>query len=79
MKSYEELVVELYKSVRKELKAGVRSCTEKQQDIFMIMYSGDEPVLSIDEIVDNMPGEKLAWAMKQVQRTLNRNAAHVSG
>lgn len=55
---------------REELKEGLNQCTEAQQLLFKRLYSHDNLDLSIDEVVDKMPDDKLNWAMQQVERTL---------
>ena len=37
---------------------------------FRLMYSGNNLGLSIDEVVDRMPAEKLDWALTQTANTL---------
>lgn len=56
---------------RSSLKDGLKKCTEGQIAKFKRMYSKD-PGQSIDQVVDNMPEEKLDWAMQQVERTLSK-------
>ena len=55
---------------REELKTSLESCNKKQQLMFKRMYSHSNLELPINEVVDNMPSEKLDWAMQQVERTL---------
>ena len=55
---------------RGKLKEGLSKCTEPQQMLFKRMYSHKNLELPIDEVVDNMPWEKLDRAMQQVQSTL---------
>jgi hypothetical protein len=57
---------------RQELKDGLAQCTDAQQFMFKRMYSHGNLDLDIDQVVDNMPEEKLDWAMQQVQRTLGK-------
>lgn len=55
---------------RKELKQGLEKCSEDQILIFKRMYSHDRLELTINDVVDNMPDDKLDWAMTQVDKTL---------
>lgn len=48
-------------------------CTDAQRMIFKRMYSHKNTGLPIDVVVDNMPDEKLDWAMQQVSRSLNKS------
>ena len=59
---------------RQALKNGLAECTEGQQGVFKRMYSFDDLFRPIDAVVDRMPDEKLDWAMRQVQSTLDKNA-----
>lgn len=54
------------------LKEGLSKCTEGEQHRFKQMYANGNFNLSIEEVVDNMPDEKLDWAMQQVQSTLDK-------
>lgn len=60
----------LEKFARDTLKGNLAKCTDSQQLMFKRMYSHKNLDLPIDEVVDNMPMERLDRAMKQVQRTL---------
>jgi len=60
---------------RQSLKDGLAKCTEGHQGVFKRMYSFDDQSLSMDEVVDRMPAEKLDWAMQQVQNTIRKAAA----
>jgi len=55
---------------KQEIKKYLHQCSEPQQMIFKRMYSYNNLTLPIDEVVDNMPDEKLDWALTQVQNTL---------
>ncbi len=52
------------------LKNGLSKCTEQQQSLFKRMYSHKNLSLSINDVVDNMPDDKLDWALTQVEKTL---------
>ena len=55
---------------REEIKKGLSQCNEGQRNLFRIMYANNKPELTMAEIVDAMPKDKLDWAMQQVKRTL---------
>ena len=55
---------------RGQLKRGLQKCSHAQILLFKRMYSYEGLELPINEVVDNMPDEKLDWAMQQIQRTL---------
>jgi len=61
---------ELGTYARKYLKENIAKCTEGQIHVFKMMYSPVNPDLSIDKVVDQMPDEKLDWAMSQVKNTI---------
>ena len=56
--------------VRKELKEGLEKLPENWQLIFKRMYSHKNLEASIEEVVNNVPEEKLDWALTQVQNSL---------
>lgn len=55
---------------RQNIKEGLAKCTEHQRMFFKRMYSHEDLDVEINSVVDNMPDEKLDWAMQQVQRQL---------
>lgn len=57
---------------RNELKKDLAQCTKKQQHLFKQMYGFKNIDKDINYIVDNMQEEKLDWAMRQVERTLDK-------
>ena len=57
---------------RQELKQGLARCNEAQQLLFKRMYSHKNLEANINDVVDNMPDDKLDWALQQVERTLAR-------
>ena len=65
------------KIIRKEansiLKSMLEKCTEQQIHIFKRMYSPKDLELNINEVVENMPDDKIDWAMTQVQNTIEKN------
>ena len=62
---------ELQDFARESLKKGLAKLGEKQQLMFKRMYSHKNLELTMNEVVDAMPEEKLDWAMQQVQRTIS--------
>lgn len=68
---------ELLLYVRKRIKELLTQCTEDQQMFFKRMYSHTDLILDINTVVDNMPEEKLDWALSQCQHQtiLNTKAA----
>lgn len=63
---------------RKTLKDGLAQCTEGQQAKFKQMYSFQDRSADIEDVVDNMPDEKLDRAMEQVEGTLAKNVGSES-
>lgn len=61
---------QLQNLARIELKSGLSKCTAAEQLLFKRMYSPKNIDLPIDQVVDNMPADRLDWAMQQVQNTL---------
>lgn len=60
----------LIKNTRDLLKESLAKCDDKQQLMFKRMYSHQNLDISINDAVDNMPSDKLEWALSQVERTL---------
>ena len=42
------------------------------------MYSHKDLDKDINEVVDQIPDEKLDWAMQQIQRTLDKNKSLIN-
>lgn len=62
---------------REELKLGLAQLEEKHHDIFRSMYAPDQDLKKpIFSVVDDMPMDKLDWAMQQVDRTLEKLRGH---
>lgn len=61
---------ELETYARTYLKRNLRKCESDQFMRFKRMYSHKDLTKSIDETVDNMPVDRLDWAMQQIERTL---------
>ncbi len=55
---------------RAQLKRMLVRCTKDMQLMFKRMYSHKDLTLDINTVVDNMPEEKLDWAMQQCKRTV---------
>lgn len=66
-------VNEILKNTAKDyLKTNLLKLPESNQLLFKRMYSHENLDASIDEVVDNVPEDKLDWAMQQVERTLSK-------
>jgi len=61
---------QLVSYARQKIKEGLSELTEGNQMKFKRMYSHNNLELPINNVVDNMPEEKLDWALTQVQNTL---------
>ena len=55
---------------RSYLKDHLKLLTENHRHTFKLMYSYNNLELPIEDVVDQMPEDKLDWAMQQVQRSL---------
>ncbi len=69
---------QLEKFARDTLKSDLLACTEAQRLIFKRMYSPIAPCRPIDQVVDDIPVDKLDWAMQQVQRTIAKAKSSTS-
>ncbi len=56
------------------LKDLLSQCTEDQQMLFKRMYSHDNLERNINDAVDQMPDDKINWAISQCERTVYNNA-----
>ena len=56
---------------RQTLKTGLMRLPESNHVIFKRMYAPDNLDADINDVVDNMPEDKLNWAMQQVQRSID--------
>jgi hypothetical protein len=56
------------------LKDLLSQCTEGQQMLFKRMYSHDNLERDINDAVDQMPDDKINWAISQCERTVYNNA-----
>ena len=61
---------------REELKKGLSKLPESWQLRFKQMYSHKNLNADINDVVDNMPEDKLDWAMQQVERSLEKQASN---
>ena len=81
MKSYKSILDKAKRDARIELKDSLALCTASQQELFKKMYAyqdhkrflGHDMSMTIEEVVKNLPEEKVSWAMQQVQRTLDKS------
>jgi hypothetical protein len=55
---------------REQLKEDLSQLPEGSQKMFKRMYSHGNLDTDINTVVDNMPEEKLDWAMQQVEKSL---------
>ena len=55
---------------RKQIKANIAICSNKAKLLFKRMYSHDNLDKKLNDIIDDMPDDKLSWAMTQLQNTL---------
>ena len=55
---------------RQTMLDGLDQCTDGQIRRFKQIYAGGNLERTIEDVVANMPEEKLDWAMQQVERTL---------
>lgn len=60
---------------RKTLKEELSKCTELEVILFKAMYSHRDRDKPINQVVDDMPTDKLDWAMQQVENTLKHRGA----
>lgn len=64
---------------RQNIKEGLAKCTPEQVMLFKRMYSHTDLEADIESVVDNMPEEKLDWAMQQVQGTILKAKRAIEG
>lgn len=75
MKTFEEMQDALYKRVQQELLDGLARCTEANHRKFKMMYANGNMEWPLEKVVKAMPRAKLAWAIEQVQTTLDKQEA----
>lgn len=56
------------------LKTALKQLPENQFSVFKKMYSPRNPNMTVDECVDQMPDDRLDWAMTQVENSIAKNA-----
>lgn len=54
---------------RKEIKRLLSRLDEKNRHVFKLMYSHKDLEKDIDLIVDDMPSNKVSWALQQCQNS----------
>lgn len=60
---------------REELKKGLAQLPEGWQRKFKQMYSHGNLDANINDVVDNLPEDKIDWAMQQVESSLKKLCA----
>jgi hypothetical protein len=63
---------ELQVFARDQIKEGLSKLPKSNVKLFKRMYSPDNLNANINDVVDNMPADRLDWAMQQVQRSLDK-------
>lgn len=58
--------------IRQQIKDGLKQLPDSWQTKFKRMYSQNNLDWDIETVVDNMPNEKLDWALSQVENSLKR-------
>ena len=61
---------DLQEYARTQLKEGLAKLPHTHHRLFKRMYSHTDLDKNIDDVVDDMPADKLDWAMQQVQNSL---------
>lgn len=56
--------------MREQIKKGLDKLEDKHRLFFKRMYSQAIMSKSINDIIDNMPEQKLDWALTQIENTL---------
>lgn len=64
--------VQLQNYARDTIKEGLAQLPEGWQRVFKQMYAHGNLELSIEEVVDQMPDDKLDWALSQVSNSLKK-------
>lgn len=59
---------------RQKIKDGLAQLPENWQTMFKRMYSHENLDADINDVVDNVPEDKLDWAMQQVEKSLAKQA-----
>lgn len=50
----------------------LKTCTDKEQELFKKMYAGGDLTKPIEAVVRAMPEEKMDWALTQIENTLKK-------
>ena len=64
---------------REILKEDLSKCTEREILIFKRMYASGKLDKPINSVVNDMPIDKLDWAMQQVSNTLAKRIGNLGG
>lgn len=73
-KSNSPTLAKIDKFRRDELRQLLAQCTPGQHHTFRLMYSHKDLEKPIDKVVDDMPAEKIDWAIQQAETTVINNA-----
>lgn len=57
---------------RTQIKEGLRKLPTSHHVTFQRMYAHLHPEYTMEEVVDNMPAERLDWALTQVENSLRK-------
>ena len=63
---------QLQEFARNSILEGLSKLPESNQRFFIQLYSHNNLKASIEDVVANMPADKLDWAMQQVENSLNK-------
>lgn len=66
-------MLEIDEFKRKMLKSLLDQCNKNQKNIFNLMYSPKNVDKPIYDVVDEMPEDKLNWAIQQCEKTIKNN------
>jgi len=58
---------------KQQIKQLIGNLSEGQIRKFKHIYSGNNPDLPINEIIDGIAAKKVAWALTQIENTLKNN------
>ena len=63
---------QLQEFARQSLKDGLVKLPENWQMMFKRMYSPNNLETDLNDVIDNIPDDKLDWAMQQVQKSIEK-------
>jgi len=63
---------QLQEFARNYIKEGLAKLTDFNHNIFKRMYSHENLDVDINDLVDAMPEDRLDWAMRQVQASVDK-------